>query len=343
MTIGTNRPLLLATVLAFAAALAFADADARTAPADYTFGYDVDAPVERVWDLLTTEEGLESWAVPACEADFRPGGSLKTHYGAGAIGDENTIVHHIDAVVPFEMYAARTTPPANGGIMKLLAGTHSVTTFERVLPDRTRVTYRSFGWGEGAQWDALRKVFDSGNAWTLERLRQVVPPRDRATEARETLAALASLGGHWLGTARAPGGEGMRVHTHVRSGPGGHGVVMQGRIRDGEETWLHSSTHVWVAPRELAVRFHEISDDGGAAHGTIDLETGGERRTLVWDRTHVAPTGVETRTRVEQELDGDAAYRMRLLRDDGRGGRTEAVVVEHRRVDGVPAGFASGD
>lgn len=328
--------VLVAAAAAMLAAAAFAadddDADARTAPPDYTFTCDVDAPVKEVWDLFTTPEGMTRWAVAQCEADFRPGGTMRTHYSpSGEIGDPNTIVHHIDAVAPYRMYAAHVTPPADAGPFAIMEQTRGVVWFEELAPDRTRVTWESYGWGEGPEWDEFRKLFDAGNAWTVARLRKLYAPRDRRAEARETLDALTALAGDWVGEAKVGDAPARRIHLRYEKGPGARAVSARARAVEDAAPWLHSTAQIWLAPGDEAVRFHDIDENGTLWRGAIDRD--GD--ALVWHCEATSTDGATSRCRVRQDLE-DGAFVMRLRTQDDDGAWTDRVAVRYERVEEVP-------
>jgi uncharacterized protein YndB with AHSA1/START domain len=133
---------------------------------------EVDGPVAEVWKAFTTKEGIESWMVPVVEVDLRRGGSIRTNYNPKAkIGDPGTITHVILAYEPERMISSRFIAPENAPAAKVAEATWGVSFFEEIAPQRTRVTYRSCGWGHGPEWDTAERFFEQGNAWTFDRLR----------------------------------------------------------------------------------------------------------------------------------------------------------------------------
>jgi|GEM_PF-255075 len=132
----------------------------------------LDAPVDDVWALFTTESGIQSWMVPVAEVDMRPGGHIKTNYNPQAkIGDEGTITHNISTMRPGRMYSSTAKAPKNAPAAKgVFEETWGIMQMDPHGPDRTRLRLISCGWGTGDEWDKAEKFFTWGNRVTLERL-----------------------------------------------------------------------------------------------------------------------------------------------------------------------------
>src|SRR5205814_9160179 len=70
----------------------------------------VDAPVQEVWNALTTSAGAESWMVAHAEIDLKVGGTMRTHYSKeGKLGDPGTIENMIICYDPQRMLSIKTT------------------------------------------------------------------------------------------------------------------------------------------------------------------------------------------------------------------------------------------
>ena len=62
----------------------------------------IEAPVDRVWSLITEAEHLGTWFGDAgAEIDLRPGGALEVHW------DGHTLIGTVDAVEPTSRFAFR--------------------------------------------------------------------------------------------------------------------------------------------------------------------------------------------------------------------------------------------
>lgn len=123
----------------------------------------VDAPLRAVWETWTTEEGLETFFAPECHIDLRSGGMLEILFSpeapAGRRGAEGNWVLAVqpERLLSFTWDAPPTMPEIRA------QRTHVTVRFEELGPDKTRVTLRHDGWGEGETWDEAFTYFD--RAW----------------------------------------------------------------------------------------------------------------------------------------------------------------------------------
>jgi uncharacterized protein YndB with AHSA1/START domain len=126
-----------------------------------------------VWEALTTTAGVTSWAVPVADVDFRLGGVWESSYRLDArIGDPGNIRNRFLSYLPLRMVAMQAIDaPPGFPHADLLADLFTVIELEELAPDRTRVTVSGVGYREGEGFDVLYRHFDTGNAWTLEKLR----------------------------------------------------------------------------------------------------------------------------------------------------------------------------
>ena len=134
----------------------------------------VDAPIEAVWDAFTTKEGIESWMVPHAEIDLRVGGKMRTTYDPnGVIGDDSTIENTILSFDPPHMLSIKATkPPANFPMKEAIKNMWSVIYLDPVDSKRTRITVVGMGYGDDEASQTLRKHFDAGNTWTINKLQE---------------------------------------------------------------------------------------------------------------------------------------------------------------------------
>jgi uncharacterized protein YndB with AHSA1/START domain len=133
----------------------------------------VDAAVEDVWNAWTTNEGATSFFAPAANIDLRVGGPYELFFDPGAGrgnrgGEGATILAYQEGKMLSFTWNA---PPHMAEIRK--QWTHVVVRFSALGPDKTRVSLRHDGWGEGKKWDDAFDYFS--RAWkdiVLPRLRQ---------------------------------------------------------------------------------------------------------------------------------------------------------------------------
>lgn len=234
----------------------------------------VPAPVERLWDAVTTAEGWKSWAVPAAWTSPTDPDLLETAYDPAARpGAAGNIQQRFVARLPRRMLVFRT--------VKTPAGFPHAEAFMRVThfleldaePGGTRVRLSSTGYPAGAEGDALLGFFGKGNRATLDKL-----------AIRFALEPLAFLTGHcWQGIL--PTGEANR-HCFTQGADGirdRHEVLRQGKpVYSGE------TLYAWDA-KAATIRFLYSSGgkklgegtvrpiDGGMDFGTTEYATGDKK------------------------------------------------------------------
>lgn len=134
----------------------------------------VDAPVADVWAAFTTARGLESWMVGEARVDLRVGGELLTRYARdGALGDDATIVHTLQAIDPEHLLVWKPKrPPRTFPFPAAWLKTTNLLYF-RALPDgRTEVVDRMIGYDATPESQRMRAFFVDGNRATFEALRK---------------------------------------------------------------------------------------------------------------------------------------------------------------------------
>ncbi|MES2988180.1 MAG: SRPBCC domain-containing protein [Pseudomonadota bacterium] len=218
----------------------------------------VPAPLEKLWDTVTTAEGWKSWAVPMAWVSPTDPDLLETAYDPAARpGAASNIQQRFIATLPRRMLVFRT--------IKTPAGFPHAQAYMRVTnfleleaqPGGTRVRLSSTGYPAGAEGDALLGFFGKGNRITLDKL-----------VARFGLEPLAFLAGHcWQGTL--PNGDANK-HCFTREANGvqdRHEVYRGGKIVYSGET-----LYAWDAP---AIRFTYSSGGKAIGKGTVKAIEGG--------------------------------------------------------------------
>jgi uncharacterized protein YndB with AHSA1/START domain len=118
----------------------------------------IDAPVERVWELITTAEHVGRWFGDAgAEIDLRPGGALSVHWQ-----DHGTVDGVVERVEPTTFFSYRWRQRDAGS-----------TLVEFTLTDTgggTRVHVRESGWEALSVEPETRKAWydDHVGGWGIE-------------------------------------------------------------------------------------------------------------------------------------------------------------------------------
>jgi len=125
----------------------------------------VNAPVADAWKAWTTPAGIESFFAPkAAKIEPWPGGAFELWFGVdmpeGSRGSEGCKVH---SVRPMEQLVFEwNAPPTIPAIRPLR--TLVYLDFKPVAGDRTEVTLRNYGYGDGEDWAKAKAYFQ--RAWT---------------------------------------------------------------------------------------------------------------------------------------------------------------------------------
>lgn len=131
------------------------------------------APLAEVWRVFSTAEGFKQMGVAKCDMDFRIGGQIRTHYNPGGVlGDEGTIVNEILAYEPERMLAIRVQKPPAGFPFpeRVWRGTWSVIGLADLGDGRTHVRIAGYGYTDDPDSQKMRRFFEQGNAWVLQKL-----------------------------------------------------------------------------------------------------------------------------------------------------------------------------
>ncbi len=158
---------------AFLALLGTAGTPARAAEPLVTEAI-INAPVQEVWRLFTTGEGMQSWMVARADIDLKVGGLMRTRYSDdGALGDDKTIVNRILSFEPERMLSMQVhTPPADFPFRDDVGDMWTVIYFQPLEPGMTHVRVVGLGFRDDEASARMREYFKRGNAWTLEQLQK---------------------------------------------------------------------------------------------------------------------------------------------------------------------------
>jgi uncharacterized protein YndB with AHSA1/START domain len=144
--------------------VAAAAATAQSLPPDIVVTRTINAPVAEVWKAWTTPEGIESFFAPkAAKVEPWPGGAFELWFGVnlpeGTRGSEGCKVH---SVKPMEQFVFEWNSPPTIPVIRPLR-TLVYLDFKPLPDNRTEVTLRNFGYGEGEDWAKTKAYFAA--AW----------------------------------------------------------------------------------------------------------------------------------------------------------------------------------
>jgi len=144
--------------------LAATVARAQSLAPDIVVTKTIDAPVAEVWKAWTTTEGIESFFAPkAVKVEPVPGGAFELWFGLtqpeGSRGSEGCKVH---SVRPMEQFVFEWNAPPTIPTIRPLR-TLVYLDFKPLPGNKTELTLRNFGYGEGEDWAKAKAYFAA--AW----------------------------------------------------------------------------------------------------------------------------------------------------------------------------------
>ncbi|MFZ5979506.1 MAG: SRPBCC domain-containing protein [Candidatus Zixiibacteriota bacterium] len=124
----------------------------------------VKAPLDLVWKLWTTTEGVKSFFASNADVDLRIGGPYEIYFEPSApFGMRGSEDCRVLSFLPMEMLSFEWNAPPK---FELLRREHTqvILQFEQLDPGQVKVRLSQLGWGRGEQWDQLYDYFDE--AWS---------------------------------------------------------------------------------------------------------------------------------------------------------------------------------
>jgi uncharacterized protein YndB with AHSA1/START domain len=128
--------------------------------------FEVNVPLDSVWNAYTTAKGWESWATSIAEIDFKLNGLIRTNYNKdGKIGDESTITLHIINYIPKRMLTLQAELTNNfPEFMKQdEKDLFNMILFKEISPTKTKVVSYGIGYKNNEKYMSLMKFFIQGN------------------------------------------------------------------------------------------------------------------------------------------------------------------------------------
>jgi len=135
--------------------------------------FNVNVPIDSVWNAYTTKKGWESWATALAEVNIKNGGLIRTNYNKnGKIGDSTTIVLHVKNYVPKKLITlqAELTKNFPEFMKEDEKNLYNLVYFESIKPSVTKVTSYGIGYKNNAKYIGLLKFFIKGNAMSYVNL-----------------------------------------------------------------------------------------------------------------------------------------------------------------------------
>ena len=132
----------------------------------------VNAPVDRVWRLFSTKEGIESWMVAKTEFELKIGATWRTSYSKDSNLEDDASIHHVIlSFDPGRMLSFRTVKPPKGfPFPNAIAKTWNVVYIEPLGESRTKITARMLGYTDDEESRQMRGFFVQGNQQTMDAL-----------------------------------------------------------------------------------------------------------------------------------------------------------------------------
>ena len=163
----------LAGLMAGLLLLGVVTVQAQEAPSFVNEGV-VNASIEEVWNVWTTDEGYKLLGPALADVDLRIGGLIRSRYRAdGELGDAETIENEILAYEPLRMIAIRIhKTPQSFPFREAWKEAWTVVTLSEAEGGKTHLRVASMGYGSSEEAVAMREFFESGNQQTIEQLQQ---------------------------------------------------------------------------------------------------------------------------------------------------------------------------
>lgn len=142
------------------------------------------APPAVVWAAHTTAAGWQAWASPVAAVDLRVGGTIQTHYTAGAsIGDPGTNTLHIINYSPERILTLQAEPSPSwpSSLMADAGRMYNVISFEAVTGGRTRLVSHGMGYRDTDEHRQMLEFFERANEGLYENLRAYVERGEQAS------------------------------------------------------------------------------------------------------------------------------------------------------------------
>ena len=135
--------------------------------------FDVNVPLDDVWEAYTTKAGWEGAFVEKAEVDWKVGGLIKTTYDPNAtIEDSTTIYLTIVNYVPNRLITLQANISDNFKLFtdEEAKDLYNVVQFESLSENKTKVISYGIGYKNNDKFKGLMKFFIQGNEMSYLKL-----------------------------------------------------------------------------------------------------------------------------------------------------------------------------
>ena len=163
----------ITAILVFATLISFSTNFAKADNLRVVQTFEIDAGIDEVWNAFATKAGVQLWWAPVVEINFAVGGTIRSNYNPkGTIGDATTIENTILTFDPKRMISIRPTRfPAGFPFVEAAKKQWSIFYFQKLSPDRTKITLVGLGYTNDDQSKKLQEFFVAGNKFSIAKLK----------------------------------------------------------------------------------------------------------------------------------------------------------------------------
>ena len=284
----------------------------------------VAAPLETVWQAISTPEGWTRWAVPVAWAAGPD--VIETSYSAKAkAGDVSTIQQQILFTAPPRLMAWRTIKaPAGFTGLETYTKVTSLFELEPLGESQTRVRLIGSGYADTEEGRRLLTFFERGNRISLEALRDKVGVVGPASPIAAGMQPLAFLVGHcWRGAFTSRG----QVDTHCFEAIyGGKHIRDRHEVTGGKEVYRGETIYSWN-PATKRIEYVYWNSLGGVSRGSMVPKPDGSLD--FGDQKHRRPDGSEMTIATEWRRPSPDSYESVSIVNGVTGDRS----VTYKRID----------
>ncbi len=135
---------------------------------------DIRAPLPKVWNAWTTNEGLESFFAPKSNIELVPGGLFEIWFmPEKPYGERGSDGMRILAIEPMTYLSFTWNAPPEFPTIRTQC-THVGLRFRQISDEITRLHFTETGWGESKEWQDVFGYFSEAWPSVLSNLKKVL-------------------------------------------------------------------------------------------------------------------------------------------------------------------------